>query len=209
MTVANGQIANAATFNNAFVSRTIDTDLVGKFDLKNADTAVSGVNIVNVQKNINALYSLLGIVPNQDHDVEVGWDDGTTTSIVEKVNDLVGSIQIPYTLANNQSVLTNITGLLLDSTKEKSAKFVFEVERVGTSEFRQLIECVAVYKGSAWAFYLNGHNEDGIVQHAGAMTSSEQIELSVTALGQFQYKSGNLAGHTSSKIKVYQIRMKV
>ena len=47
--IHNGQPVNEETDNNAFMSRTNDTDTVGKVDLKN-DDAASGAHITNVKK---------------------------------------------------------------------------------------------------------------------------------------------------------------
>lgn len=59
MSVSNGQIANATTFNNAFPSRIVDTSIAGKIDLNN-NAAVSGANVTNAQREINGLGAYTG-----------------------------------------------------------------------------------------------------------------------------------------------------
>lgn len=56
MAVSNGQIANQTTFNNAFLSRTQDSDTVAKIDLNNPDTT----GVEDVQSNLNSESSYTG-----------------------------------------------------------------------------------------------------------------------------------------------------
>lgn len=92
--VNNGQLANQTSFNNAFISRNGDGSTVGKLDLLNfANDALSGTDIVNLQKNVNALCSALGISPNQAADLLITWAStgvGTTSqSAKAKIDALV------------------------------------------------------------------------------------------------------------------------
>jgi len=84
MSVQNGQLANENTFNSRLMSRTNDTDTVGRIDLKNA-LAESGGQIINVQRNINALASALGIPVDQVFDYLITW----SSDIVGAPNDTV------------------------------------------------------------------------------------------------------------------------
>lgn len=59
MSVSNGQVANQTTFNNAFVSRTVDSSTVGKVDLLNED-AESGATVENIQRELNSEASYTG-----------------------------------------------------------------------------------------------------------------------------------------------------
>jgi len=72
MSVSNGQLANATTFNNAFMSRTADDNTTGKKDLQNADAA-SGANVTNVQREINSLNSFSGRTSGSVFDVLPSW----------------------------------------------------------------------------------------------------------------------------------------
>lgn len=100
MAVSNGQAANATNFNNAFVSRTVDSDTVGKVDLANTDSA-SGSTITNVQRELNKLNSFLGSTINTAKDALPTWtnnDVGASTDSVKvradnltaKFNDTTG-----------------------------------------------------------------------------------------------------------------------
>lgn len=91
MSVSNGQTANATTFNNAFVSRTTNTDTVGKVDLANTDVA-SGSTITNVQRELNKLNSFLGSTINTAKDATPSWANneiGLSTDHVKQRADLI------------------------------------------------------------------------------------------------------------------------
>lgn len=58
--VNNGQKANETTFNNAFVSRTDDSDTFGVVGLNNTSDPNSGAQVVNTQRAINKLFDADG-----------------------------------------------------------------------------------------------------------------------------------------------------
>lgn len=91
MSVINNQPANSTTFNNAFVSRTTNTDTVGKVDLANTDVA-SGSTITNVQRELNKLNSFLGSTINTAKDATPSWANneiGLSTDHVKQRADLI------------------------------------------------------------------------------------------------------------------------
>lgn len=110
-----------------------------------------------------------------------------------------GAAQKPYTLANNQSI-TNVTGLLLDSTKYTSYFVRMEVERLGTSKYRQIVEFKAVFDETNWTWEQGSYIGSDLVQ--GAIVNTQDVVLTLTTAGQVRYATGNLAGHTKSTIKV-------
>ena len=63
MAVVNGQVANQTTFNNAYLSRTQNSDTVAVIGLLNALVA-SGGSITNIQRELNKLNSFVGAVAN-------------------------------------------------------------------------------------------------------------------------------------------------
>lgn len=91
MSVANGQIANAATWNNAFLSKQNGGSTTGKIDLANVD-AVSGSSITNIQRELNKLNSFLGSVPNDTFDALPSWTNnevgGSTDSVQVRADQL-------------------------------------------------------------------------------------------------------------------------
>lgn len=72
MSVSNGQLANATTFNTAFVSRTTDDNTTGKKDLQNIDSA-SGPDVINVQREVNSLNSFSGRASGSVYNVTPTW----------------------------------------------------------------------------------------------------------------------------------------
>jgi hypothetical protein len=102
MAVSNGEYANEQTFNDSFMSRDGNTDTVGKVDLVNVQ-AESGVSILNLQKNINALYSILGITPNQVKDY---------TSVITAPDFMTSEPGLGDRLIGKTLALANSTGVL-------------------------------------------------------------------------------------------------
>ena len=62
MSVTNGELANASTFNTSFMSREADTSTVAKVGLLDADTAASGPTIANLQKAVNQALTLAPVI---------------------------------------------------------------------------------------------------------------------------------------------------
>lgn len=93
MSVSNGQIANSATFNGAFLSRTTDSDTIGKIDLLNADSASitdvqstinqALVDITAAEADIDALEASRVIGPGSSVDNTLPRFDGTTGKTIQ------------------------------------------------------------------------------------------------------------------------------
>jgi hypothetical protein len=66
MSVSNGQNANQTTFNNAFMSRTVNTSTVGVVGLNNTSNVNSGTAVTNLQRAINELEDTLGMAGEGD-----------------------------------------------------------------------------------------------------------------------------------------------
>lgn len=133
----------------------------------------------------------------------VSFADGFTSSTAPSFQ---GFIQENYSILNNQS-LTNISGLAFDSSLYKSVFIDFEIERIGTSTYRQSGSMTLVYNGS-WSITFGNYQGDSIIEDV--LSQDYGITLSVVgATGQLQYSSNNLPGHTSSKIKLYVLKVAV
>jgi hypothetical protein len=133
----------------------------------------------------------------------VSFADGFTSASAPVV---AGAEQENYTLANNQA-LTNITGLVFDSSAYKSVFVDFEIERIGSSTYRQSGSLILSYNGT-WSITFGNYQGDPIIEDV--LTEDYGITLSVVgATGQVQYSSNNLPGHTSSKIKLYVVKVTV
>lgn len=131
----------------------------------------------------------------------VSFADGFTSASAPVI---AGAEQENYTLANNQA-LTNITGLIFSSSAYKSVFVDFEIERIGSSTYRQSGSLILSYNG-AWSISFGNYQGDSIFEDV--LTEDYGITLSVVgATGQVQYSSNNLPGHISSKIKLYVVKV--
>jgi hypothetical protein len=72
MSVSNGQPGNQTTFNNAFMSRTVDTSTTGKVDLQNAQPE-SGASVINSQREVNSLNAYTGRPSGSAYDATPTW----------------------------------------------------------------------------------------------------------------------------------------
>lgn len=92
MPVYNGQDVSEEITNPAFLDAQEDDTAAGKISFHNID-AVSGANIDNIQRNINAICSAMGISPNQVYNYLYGWANSivglTTSSSRDKIEALV------------------------------------------------------------------------------------------------------------------------
>jgi hypothetical protein len=99
VSVTNGQIANETTFNNAFISRTVDSSTVGQLDLLNAD-AESGASILNIQRGINSLFSAVGMVGDEDFDFVPAWTHSDVGASDDTVIERVDTLTLQFDLTN-------------------------------------------------------------------------------------------------------------
>ncbi len=76
MSVSNGQLANQTTFNNAFLSRTVNTSTIGKVDLLNTSGPNSGENVLNVQQHLNDFMQQFKIYLLTDTNEKLEWTGG-------------------------------------------------------------------------------------------------------------------------------------
>jgi len=131
----------------------------------------------------------------------VNFADGFTSGSEPLIS---GSALETYTLSNGVG-LTNVTGLLFNSLFYKSVFMDFEIERVGTSTYRQTGSLIISYNGT-WVMNFGNYQGDSILQDP--IVDDYGITLSIdSASGQVKYVSGNQAGHVISKLKVYVTRI--
>lgn len=97
-----------------------------------------------------------------------------------------------FSFSNNTSSATNITGLSLDSSSEKSAVLHYQVFRDGTADLYEAGTLTAQYNGSSWDWTLS------------RVGDTSGFEFSITSGGQFQYTSTDNSG-SSSETLTYQL----
>jgi len=126
-----------------------------------------------------------------------GWGEEATSWAVA-VTDALETVQGPNdilltsaTLANNITTLTNIPGFNFDTSNVQAITAEFFIIRVfdsGTSTVTQSGDMVGNYDGSTFYLAIKSIGDTG-------------IEFEITNAGQVQYKSSNLANHTSTTIR--------
>ena len=148
MSVSNGQIANQTTFNNAFLSRLVNTSAVGEILLNNTSNVNSGLQVTNLQEAINNIYQNSKLFVLLNNEGTVSWD-GSQLSFSEDIviyskdqgitNTILAS-QSPISIGANETVFvtlsryssTNVTPFV-SSTPTKGKDIFHLCTRVGTS----------------------------------------------------------------------------
>lgn len=134
----------------------------------------------------------------------MGFSDGFTSATVP---DLGGDSIESFTLLNNQASFVNITGLAFDSSSNKTVFIDYELERIGTLIKRQSGYIIATFNGT-WFFSLGNYQGDSIIEDT--ILNNYSVVLRIDPItGQFEYQSGNMPGHTTSKFKVKIVRISV
>lgn len=133
----------------------------------------------------------------------VTFPDGFTSSSAPSI---AGGSQENYIILNNQTG-TALTGFNLDPLLYKSAFATLEIERNGAVSFRQIIQLQFVFDGADWLLTTGNSSGDDLLN--SSITNPEMISLSIDSAGDITYSSGNLSGHTSSKLKFSIVRISV
>ena len=130
-----------------------------------------------------------------------GWGE-EVTAFFQAITESLSTVQnagdiLPtsFTLSNNISSYTNITGLNFDTSQVVSTEVDYFIKRTYDSGASVLVETgkmLGYYDGTDF------YTEREQVGDAG-------LDIDVTSAGQFQYKSSNLSGHDESLI-VYRAK---
>lgn len=104
MSVTNGQVANQATFNNAFMSRTSDTSTTGRIDLNNTVPA-SGASIANIQREFNAIANFLGKAVNVAITALPAW---VSTVVGDPTDNIFERVEVLSDLAGRRAAIVAI-----------------------------------------------------------------------------------------------------
>ncbi len=213
MSVSNGQVADADTFNNAFASKSLDNELTGLLGLSNTAVPASGDAIVNVQRVLNLLFTLAGLTGETDG---TGLTYTSTTVVavsdaykvaISKLDEAVADILdnatlgfVSFVLANNTGP-ADVTGVIFDSATVKTFKLDYYVYREttggGANAKAQRGELLGAWNGTAWEMV------------DGAFTPTDcGVAFSVdTVTGQVQYTSDNQAGTYDANLSYFNYRI--
>jgi hypothetical protein len=115
--------------------------------------------------------------------------DASATQLKDAIASAVESTSsTTLTVANNTTVETALTGMILDKTKFKSAEFLCDIYRkTATLEYNSLVKLSCIFRPIANSWKI-------IVEEIG--DSSGATFYIDTSTGQVKYKSSNMAGGT-------------
>lgn len=114
MSISNGQDANQTNFNNAFMSRTQDTNTLGKLDLNNG-AGVSGASIANIQRVINSICSATGMTTAEVYNFLFTWANNYVGAPNDTVKDRIEALITRFAVGGHTHDGTNGEGPLITS----------------------------------------------------------------------------------------------
>ena len=123
--------------------------------------------------------------------VELGHVSGVTSAIQTQLDSKEGNVTTTFASANNQAVLANVTGFLFSTQVAFDALISIEID--ATANLYEQISLKGIKRDSDWIIF-----QDGVGDDSG-------IDFDITAGGQVQYTSTNLAGFVSGAIKFRSI----
>lgn len=115
------------------------------------------------------------------------WAEAVTQALqtVQGPNDILLTTAL---LLNNQSTPANVSGLAFDTSEVLSVQIDYFIERQGSTTKVESGILSATFDGSDWKL-------------TAESTSDAGIDFTISASGQVQYTSNDLAGHTSSTVR--------
>lgn len=94
-----------------------------------------------------------------------------------------------FSLANNQSVASNVTGFAFANATVRGFDALVTVEINATANLYEEFQIKGIQKGSEWDYSIISDGDNS------------QVNFSVTTSGQVQYTSGNITGFVDGAIK--------
>lgn len=115
MSVSDGQSANAATFNGAYLSKDTNSTGTAQYSLNNADSS-SGSSVTNIQREFNAISSWTGKSLNVAKDNKPTWTSSDIGASSNSLFDRIDAVTEAIPVTANQVVYGNASGLTSSST---------------------------------------------------------------------------------------------
>lgn len=106
--------------------------------------------------------------------------------------------QVSFTLANNQSVAANVTGLLFDETEKRSGRIEYQIRLTDDTPYEVL---------ELGEFFVYYNEDDGqwYGEYGQKNFGNSSAVLSITTVGQIQYTTPNLTGGNPSLTLKYRV----
>lgn len=208
--VSNGQQAVAATWNDAFLSRTADSSTVARITLASAHVD-SGATIANTQRYINEVadsdgtvgegdanrkvYSSNNYITNGDsRKVAIGKLDQAAADLSVEISEKVPKfIDNPQTVNNNEATPQTVTDLAFVGASHTSAIINYEVRRKTDSTSKIAVGRLFAYRQpdtGVWVLEVGDwFGQDAVIPGGLTFTILQTVDDAVV-----QYISDNLAG---------------
>lgn len=128
----------------------------------------------------------------EEQGITLDQTNSDLTQFKQALDAFVGSGGVSvadFTIPNNITTPTDVTGLVFDKAETKSAKFLIDIFRkTATEKFKEVGDVFAVYdpEDDDWDITLNTNFDD-----AGVI-------FSITSAGQVQFTSSNMSGGSYS-----------
>lgn len=137
---------------------------------------------------------------NATTDVDASWWNTIRTYLINAFPGRQWS-STPFTLANNQSSLANITGLLLDSSAYTFYRIKYRAQRSDDSpaSYYEVGELIAWHDGTQWNYRRSVELGNALGDGAGSESGDYQVggadSLQInSSTGQAEYLTGNMTG---------------
>lgn len=105
--------------------------------------------------------------------------------------------QVSFSLANNQSTYSDVTGIAFANGTSRSAEVHYSIYVNATSSLYESGKLRLIQKGSSWAIARSMVGDDALV------------DFDVTTSGQLQYKTANYSGFSAATLKCRAITTSV
>lgn len=182
MSISNGQDADATNFNAAFASKTADNTLTGIQTLSKSGAA-NGSSVTNLQRELSALRSVLGLAVDQVYNYILAWATNNIGSSSSTVKDKIDLFDAEYADTGRNAV------------------------RSGNTSISSAASTVAVTFSSAWAdtnyivnFSIVNLTDSPMLMLTGVVTTKLTTGFTVTLSGETD---------TANYVLSYQVRKAV
>jgi hypothetical protein len=128
-------------------------------------------------------------------EVDASWWNSIRTALINAFGESITS-ETDFTIADDESSLTDITGLSVDSSEVVYAKVVYTISRTdGSTPRRETGALFLTYDDNGSSWELDRRSNFGDALNMG------NNSISVTAGGQLQYKSDSMGGSYVGSMK--------
>jgi len=162
----------------------------------NADSGLTGGGDITASRTLSVDIAGTTATTVPDPTDELLINDGGSLRKITRSNFLGASapsigdiVETAFSIANNQAVAANVTGLAFANANVRSAEVNYSVEIDATADLFETGTLKLIQRGADWSFSQTTAGDNSL------------IIFSVTTAGQIQYTSANYTGFVSGDIK--------